>query len=111
MIKQTQLIDECDVAYAMSLLGGKWKMSIIWALRDKPLRLSKLRRMMPGVSESVLILQLKQLQEARLVTRKDYATVPPKVSYNLTPAAHGLLGAIANLEVWGRKHRSLSIEK
>jgi len=105
MIQNTELIDECDVAYAMSIVGGKWKMSIIWALRDGPLRLSELRRVMPGVSESVLILQLKQLQATELITRKDFATVPPKVSYSLTPLAYDLLEAISYLEAWGGKHR------
>lgn len=106
MVEQAKLINECDVAYAMSIIGGKWKMSIIWTLRNGPLRLSELRRMMPGVSESVLILQLKQLHNAQLVARKDYATVPPKVSYKLTPIAIELLEAIAHLEAWGVQHRT-----
>lgn len=103
------LVDICDVAYAMSLIGGKWKAPIVWELRGGARRLSELRRAMPGVSEGVLINQLKELCEAGILTRKDYQQVPPKVTYSLTPRGHDLLVTIQSLEKWGSKHRALTL--
>lgn len=105
MIHKQTLLEICDVTYAMSIVGGKWKMSMLWELRNGPQRLSELRRAMPGVSESVLIIQLKELCSAGVLVRKDYGEVPPKVTYELSDLGNQLLTAIADLEIWGKEHR------
>lgn len=105
MIKKKTLLEICDVAYAMSIVGGKWKMSILWELRKGPQRLSVLRRAMPGVSESVLIIQLKELCNAGVLIRKDYGEIPPKVTYELSNLGNQLITAIADIETWGKEHR------
>lgn len=110
MSKNKELLAVCDVAYAMSLIGGKWKVSILWELRQGPRRLSQLRRALPGVAEGVLIVQLKELLQAGLIKRIDYKQTPPKVTYQLTPIALALLPAIASIDTWGQLHRAQSIE-
>src|SRR5581483_3694639 len=95
------LAQTCNVAYAMNLIGGKWKVSIIWELADTyPKRLSHLRRELVGISEGVLITQLKELEKDGLVQRIDFHEVPPHVEYNLTSQGELLLNTLAALDKW-----------
>lgn len=97
-----RLADRCDVAYAMDLIGGKWKISIIWELaRLGPLRLSALRRQLIGITEGVLIAQLKELERDGLVVRKAFKVVPPHVEYSLAPRGQKLVDTIRGLDAWG----------
>lgn len=102
------LIDTCDVAFAMSVLNGKWKVSIIWELRKGPHRLSELRRVMPGVSEVTLINQLRDLQRDGLIQRTDHRELPLRVTYALTPLGVESLEFIQLIETWGAKYRQSS---
>jgi len=99
-------VNECGVAYALSIVGGKWKLFLLWKLIDGPKRYSDLRRTLPGISEPVLITQLKELQQSGLVKRIDYGTIPPRVEYALTSQGRGLHTALAELERWGLKQRA-----
>ncbi len=109
MAKQVALVENCDVAYAMSLLGGKWKIVIIWKLRKAPLRYGQLRRELPGIAEGVLITQLKELERDGLVLRHSSGAVPPHVEYTVAPAIHALTPALEALDTWGRIHRRSSV--
>lgn len=95
----------CDVAYALDLIGGKWKIFILWQLLNKRMRFSELRRKVSGISEPVLILQLKELQRDGIVRRIDYKTVPPHVEYELTETGLKLRTALAHFQKWGSEHR------
>jgi DNA-binding HxlR family transcriptional regulator len=102
----TNLADVCDVAYAMKVVGGKWKISIIWELANgKRERLSSLRRKLINVSEGVLIVQLKELERDGLIRRIAYPEVPPHVEYELTDIGQRLVESIRNMETWGRVYR------
>lgn len=101
------LADRCDVAYAIDLIGGKWKISIIWELaRHGQSRLSALRRALTGISEGVLISQLKQMERDGLVSRTAYPEVPPHVEYSLTPRSQKLVATIKGLDTWGASCRN-----
>ena len=76
-------------------MGGKWKGLILFALQDGPLRFGELRRTVGGISERMLILQLKEMQTAGLLHREVYQQVPPKVEYSLTDFGRSLNDAIA----------------
>ena len=107
--KKSTLADICDVAYAVHLIGGKWKISIIWELARHPSsRLSALRRKLIGISEGVLITQLKILEQDGLIKRIDYKKVPPHVEYLLTEQGNLLVRTITVLEQWGHNHRNLT---
>jgi DNA-binding HxlR family transcriptional regulator len=99
--------DTCDVAYALDLIGGKWKIFIVWQLLGKRMRFSELRRNVPGISEPVLILQLKELQRDGVVRRIDYKTVPPHVEYELTEVGRKLHSALIHFQRWGAEHRTI----
>lgn len=100
------LADTCNVAYALNLIGGKWKISIIWELADgKSKRLSLLRRKLVGISEGVLIAQLKELERDGLVRRIDFKEVPPHVEYELSEQGKALIHTLTHLERWGASVR------
>ncbi|MFF4224282.1 winged helix-turn-helix transcriptional regulator [Streptomyces abikoensis] len=92
----------CGFDAALAVVGGKWKMLILWALHtDGPLRFGDLRRAVVGISERVLISQLKEMEASQLVHREEFHQVPPKVEYSLTESGASLLGALMPLGEWG----------
>lgn len=97
--------DTCNVAYAVKIIGGKWKIYILWQLLGKRMRFSEIHRAVPGISEPVLIVQLKELQKDGVVRRIDFKTVPPHVEYELTPLGQSLDIVLEKLQAWGSHHR------
>lgn len=93
----------CGIDAAMDLIDGRWKVSILWALSERPVRFGRLRRMLPGVTEKVLAAQLRELERDRLVHREVYDEVPPRVEYSLTGLGASLNDALAPLGEWGRR--------
>jgi DNA-binding HxlR family transcriptional regulator len=94
----------CGLDAAIAVMGGKWKGLILFALQDGPLRFGELRRSVPGISERVLILQLREMEASGLVHREVYHQVPPKVEYSLTEFGESLNNALAPLGEWGEEH-------
>ncbi|MCX5075566.1 winged helix-turn-helix transcriptional regulator [Streptomyces sp. NPDC060334] len=96
--------DHCGIAAAMSVIDGKWKVSLLWELEQRPRRFGELRRLVPGVSEKVLSAQLRELETDGIVHREVYEEVPPRVEYSLTPLGRELNAALAPLGAWGGRH-------
>ncbi|MFJ6754023.1 winged helix-turn-helix transcriptional regulator [Streptomyces sp. NPDC091273] len=97
--------DHCGIAAAMSVIDGKWKVSLLWELERSPRRrFGELRRLVPGVSEKVLAAQLRELEQDGIVHREVHEEVPPRVEYSLTPLGQGLNAALESLGEWGAKH-------
>jgi DNA-binding HxlR family transcriptional regulator len=94
----------CGLDAAIAVMGGKWKGLILFALQDGPLRFGELRRAVPGVSERVLILQLRDMETTGLLHREVYHQVPPKVEYSLTEFGRTLNAAMAPLGEWGEEN-------
>lgn len=94
----------CGIDAAMDVIGGKWKVLILWALDEKPCRFGELRRAVPGVTEKVLSSHLKELEDDGIVHREEYAEVPPRVEYSLTPRGASLNAALGPLGEWGREN-------
>ncbi|WP_030239473.1 MULTISPECIES: winged helix-turn-helix transcriptional regulator [unclassified Streptomyces] len=92
----------CGIDAAMDLIGGKWKVLILWALNERPHRFGELRRELPGVTEKVLASHLRELESDGLVHREAYDEVPPRVEYSLTPRGVSLNEALEPLGAWGR---------
>lgn len=102
------LTDICNVAYAINVVGGKWKISIIWELAGgEPQRFAELRRKLIGISEGVLITQLKSLERDGLVKRQAFPVVPPRVEYTLTEQGKSLVEVIQGMERWGGNYRRI----
>lgn len=102
-----QYIHECDLTYAVCKIGGRWKLLILDKLKGGKLRFSELRKAISGITESMLTLQLRELEKEGLVTRTVYAEVPPRVDYELTEIAIDLIPIWNQLSKWGGKHKSL----
>jgi DNA-binding HxlR family transcriptional regulator len=85
-------------------IGDKWAVLVIGTLRDGPLRYSELQAHVPGVSQRMLTLTLKQLARDGLVTRTAYAEVPPRVEYALTALGRSLLDVVMALAAWAVTH-------
>lgn len=95
----------CGMSIAIDVVGGKWKMHLMWVLAEGPVRFGQIRRKLDGVSEKVLAENLRQLEASGIVHRELYAEVPPRVEYSLTPLGETLNDALLPLEVWGDKNR------
>ncbi|CAL9580652.1 putative HTH-type transcriptional regulator YybR [Streptomyces sp. enrichment culture] len=92
----------CGVDAAMDVIGGKWKVLILWELSLRPYRFGELRRALPGVTEKVLAAHLRELEADGIVHREEYAQVPPRVEYSLTPRGVALNEALEPLGAWGK---------
>lgn len=95
------------VELALDIIGGKWKMPIMWRLKDRKWRYGELKRSVGNVTHKMLAQQLKELENAGLVKRKVYPAVPPKVEYSLTAEGKKVIPVIKKLRDWGIKYRSL----
>lgn len=87
----------CPIRTATDLVGGKWKLLIIYQLAPGPLRPSQLKKLIPDISEKMLIQELKNLTQSRLVLRRDYQQIPPKVHYELTSMGEKIMPLIAEM--------------
>ncbi|MFF7854098.1 winged helix-turn-helix transcriptional regulator [Streptomyces sp. NPDC007904] len=94
----------CGIDAAMDVIGGKWKVLILWALNERRHRFGELRRELPGVTEKVLAAQLRELEADGIVHREEYDEVPPRVEYSLTPRGAALNEALEPLGAWGRQN-------
>lgn len=89
---------------ALKVIAGRWKPIILYHLFDGPLRLSALKRLMPQISQKVLIQQLREMEEHGIVNREVYRQVPPRVDYSATPLGFSLEPVLLALCEWGRHH-------
>ncbi|MBX3213105.1 MAG: helix-turn-helix transcriptional regulator [Labilithrix sp.] len=98
---------------ALKVIGGRWKVFVLYYLFDGPRRLSELRRLIPGVSQKVLVQQLREMEEHGIVHREVFAEVPPRVVYSVTKFGLSLRPLLSALCAWGRRHASelTAIEK
>jgi DNA-binding HxlR family transcriptional regulator len=91
----------CGLDAAVAVVGGKWKPLILWALSTRPRRTGELRRELRGISEKVLVQQLRELERDGVVLREVYDQVPPKVVYSLSDDGVSLERALGPLCDWG----------
>ncbi len=99
-------VSPCGLDVSMAVMGGKWKPLILYHLNSGPKRFGDLKRLVAGISEKVLIQQLRELAVAGVLTRHDYQRVPPMVDYTMTPFGMTLAQALVPLCVWGTEHRA-----
>jgi DNA-binding HxlR family transcriptional regulator len=93
------------VELTLSALGGKWKMPILWRLKDRVWRYNELKRDLTRVTHKMLTEQLRELEQAQLVTRTVHAVVPPRVDYEITELGRTAIPVIEALRGWGEMYR------
>lgn len=93
-----------SVTATLRLLGGKWKLLILWHLWMRTCRFNELKRAIPGITQHMLTTQLRELEADGIVSRTVYAEVPPRVEYALTEYAATLEPVLRALAAWGSAH-------
>src|SRR5476651_1108960 len=97
---------DCGLHLTKEVLNGKWKANLIYAISEKIKRPSELQRAMPGATKRVLNMQLNQLEEHGIISKKIYHQLPPKVEYSLTPLGESLMPLIDAMNIWGDQNRN-----
>jgi DNA-binding HxlR family transcriptional regulator len=96
--------EPCSIEKGMRLIGGKWKGSIIYHLKDEPVRFNDLTRMLGGASKKMVDQRLKELEEEGMVLRKVINERPVAVTYELTEFGRSALDILETLRIWSEKH-------
>lgn len=99
---QIRMRTGCPAEATLLVIGGSWKVPIVWHLAKGTLRFSALRRDVGSVTQKVLTQQLRELERDGIVHRKVYAQVPPCVEYSLTPAGKSLMPVVEAMCRWGK---------
>lgn len=94
----------CGLGPAFEVMGGKWKVLILWEMHAQPRRFGELKRLVAGISEKMLIQQLRELEADGLVVRRAFPEIPPRVEYSLTRLGTSLNDALAPLADWGERY-------
>ncbi|MBK6903154.1 MAG: helix-turn-helix transcriptional regulator [Saprospirales bacterium] len=92
----------CAMDVTMGYIGGKWKTVVLWYLRNKTLRFGELKKQIPDITEKMLSLQLKSLEEDGVVMRRVFPEVPLRVEYSLTDFGKTLVPVLEAIANWGR---------
>lgn len=109
-MKNNEKYDKCPVETSIDALAGKWKILILWYLKDEKKRFSELQKLLPRATQKMLIQKLRELEDDKLVHREVYPVVPPKVEYSLTSYGQSLKPILKQLYIWGDIHKN-SINK
>ncbi len=104
-IKDKETITKCPVETAIDALAGKWKILILWYLKDEKKRFNELQKLLPKATQKMLIQKLRELENDGIVHREVYPVVPPKVEYSLTEYGKSLKPIIKQLYLWGDSHK------
>ncbi|WP_308379019.1 winged helix-turn-helix transcriptional regulator [Parapedobacter tibetensis] len=103
---EKRILAGCGMAYALSLIGGRWKPGILWQLLlEGKMRYSELKKTLPGISERMLVAQLRELEKDRLVSRIVHPEVPPRVEYELTELGYSMQPMLQSISDWGDLQR------
>ncbi len=94
----------CPIRTTLELLGGKWKLLILFQLNERSLRPSELRKRIPDISEKMLIQELKTLVDSQLVERINYGEVPPRVEYSITDKGKNAMPVIREMKNFADKY-------
>lgn len=104
-LNEKRLQQACATAYTLSIIGARWKTTILHILMHEKMRYSDLRNIITGISERMLAQQLKELEKDGLISRTTYAEVPVRVEYELTEEGFSLREILTITSDWGRAHK------
>lgn len=97
-------LQPCSIERGMRILGGKWKGSILWHLKDGPVRFNDLTRMLGGASKKMVDQRLKEMEAIGLVERQVLQTRPIAVAYRITDFGKSTLQVLEQLKTWAEQH-------
>ena len=96
--------ENCPIEASLDLIGGKWKGVILNRLMDKTRRFNELKRTIPRITQRMLTNQLRELEHDKIIVRKVFAEVPPRVEYSLTQKGRSLEPILKALLEWGKSY-------
>jgi DNA-binding HxlR family transcriptional regulator len=102
--------DQCPTRLTLDRIADKWTVLIVGRLAVSKQRFGELRREISGISPKVLTQKLRELERDGIITRRVYASVPPKVEYSLTPLGRTLIGLLDAIRVWSEMHIEAVLE-
>jgi len=106
-LNRKYITTDCNLTYSICMVGGRWKLLILCNLENGKLRFGELRNKICNITERMLTLHLRELENDGIVKRTVYAEVPPKVEYELTEIGRELIPIWEQLSNWGEKHRAM----
>lgn len=101
---EDRVFSGCPVGVTLDVIGGKWKGIILYQLLSGTKRYNELRRLQPAVTQRMLTLQLRELEQDGIVHREVYKQIPPRVDYSLTPFGRTLEPIIVAMKEWGEHY-------
>ncbi|ALC84327.1 HxlR family transcriptional regulator [Bacillus gobiensis] len=101
MVKYKDKEFRCSIELTLQLIGGKWKVLILWYLGERNMRFGELKRELPQITQKMLTKQLRELEQDGIINRFVYNQVPPKVEYSLSDVGQSLLPILTTLSDWG----------
>jgi DNA-binding HxlR family transcriptional regulator len=104
---EQRILESCAIAYTISLIGGRWKPTILWQLIQSPLRYKELAALIPGITERMLTMCLKELEQGGLIRKDTHAGFPRKVEYSLTELGWSMESMLRGLSDWGRINNNI----
>lgn len=96
----------CHVETTLRVVGGRWKVLVLYHLLEGTKRFSELTRLLKGVSARTLSKQLRELEADGIISRHVYPQIPPKVEYSLTEAGRRLKPVLTAMDLWGERFES-----
>jgi DNA-binding HxlR family transcriptional regulator len=107
VIKEDYNEKNCVMIYSMEIIGGKWRVPILWKLyQRKTMRYNELKRNLKGITNIMLTRSLQNLEENGLVIRMEYSQIPPRVEYSLTENGMQLIPSLEVIFNWGKERMS-----
>lgn len=103
-LNRIRLTNNCPLTSALLLISGRWKLIILWQLKDGARRFTELQKAIPHSSKKMLSQQLREMEVDGLIARKRFAENPPRVDYWLTELGESLLPVLKELYAWGEAH-------
>ena len=98
---------DCTITNSLKLIGGKWKIAIIYNLMKGPTRFGELKKVLSPITQQMLTKQLRELERDQIINRKVYEVVPPKVEYSLTEMGLSLKPVLNSWCQWGNENQKL----
>lgn len=101
-------IEGCPIRKTLEIIGGKWRLLIIYEIGLEARRYGDLRRLIPDISEKMLIQELKSLVELKVLNKKSFYEIPPRVEYTLTDYGKKVLPLIEPMAAFGAEHPEIA---
>jgi len=106
-----KLKTKCPAEVTVNIIGGRWKLLILYHLFQGVKRFSELQRSVSGITQKMLTQQLREMERDGLVHREIYPQVPPKVEYSLTPLGESLRSVVDAMCRWGKMFNEGALER